>query len=66
MDDRRNQMDFDLISSDCPWRFDGKDFAKCRPVVFKVTGMDFMAKLTDCKQKNCPIMHFKKYFTRTY
>ena len=62
MDDKRNQMNFDIVSEDCPWRFHGKKFSRCRPVRWHVRGKDFSATLKDCTQKNCPIMHFQKYF----
>jgi hypothetical protein len=70
MDDKKNQMDFDAVSELCPWRYHGANFSKCRPIEFqfsdwinmRVTGA--MSKLKDCKQKNCPLMHFKKYFGR--
>lgn len=63
MDDKRNQLDFDIVSATCPWRFDGQNFAKCRP---KPSLRNVAMTLNDCKQKNCPIMHFRKYFSRTY
>lgn len=62
MDDKRNQMNFDIVSKDCPWRFHGKDFSKCRPTILTIRTKDVAAKLNDCTQKNCPIMHFQKYF----
>ena len=68
MDAERNQRDFDNVSEGCPWRiyskspFPGGDFSKCRPIEFKFRINGVMAKLQDCTQKNCPIMHFKKYF----
>jgi len=59
MDDKRNQMNFDIVSDDCPWIF-YKNFArKCRPTRFTMNSAD---SLNDCLQKNCPIMHFIKYF----
>ena len=58
MDAERNQMDFDTVSETCPWKFT----SKCRPTEFKFRINGVMAKLKDCTQKNCPIMHFKKFF----
>lgn len=66
----RNQRDFEAVSEDCPWRFyskspfPGGDFSKCRPIEFRFRINGVMATLKDCTQKNCPMMHFKKYFMR--
>lgn len=66
MDDKRNQMNFDVVSKDCPWRFHGKKFSKCRPTELKIRTKDVAATLKDCKQENCSVMHFQKYFSAVH
>ena len=76
MDNERNELDFREVSRDCPWRFhskspfpnkeapDGGGFSKCRPIEFQFRVTGVMARLKDCTQKNCPLMHFKIFFAR--
>lgn len=70
MDDKRNQMNFDIVSKDCPWRFYSKSafspFSKCRPTELKIRTKDVAATLKDCLQENCPVMHFQKYFAAVH
>lgn len=64
MDHEKNQMDFEAVSELCPWRYHGANFSKCRPIEFQFRVTGVMARLRDCEQKNCPLMHFKKFFGR--
>jgi len=60
MDHEKNQMDFDAVREDCPWRYGDK----CRPIEFRFRIIGISATLKDCEQKQCAIMHFKKHFGR--
>ncbi len=66
MDNERNELDFRAVSEGCPWRYHGKGFSKCRPVELQIRTTGVAAKLKDCEQKVCPMMHFKKHFARTF
>lgn len=56
MDNERHRRQFEEVREECPWRI----LKQCRPTKYSYT----QTEVRECKQINCPIFHFKKFFER--